>query len=82
MRLFLVLWVDWACPGGWLAGLVPQAVRPVLCAPRPRVEAFEHRARAEGRIRDLGPSAAPVLVLQQGLRLTERPIVWKTDVNF
>lgn len=82
MSWFLVSWVAWACPGGWFAGLVPPAARPLACKPQVRQEAYERLKYARARVAALGPENHPSLTLVQGLRLTERPVTWATAVKF
>lgn len=76
MTYWLILHLTYACPGGWLGGAIPAAVRPYVCSQRPAHEFAGHRAEAVRRVRELGPGARTRLYWCRGLRCWERAVRW------
>ena len=79
---FLVSWIAYNCPGGLFGSMVPVAARKFVCRPEPRLEAYERLAHARARVVALGEASSPRLTLVQGLRLTDRPVVWRNKPKF
>ncbi len=74
---FLLAWVSWTCPGGWLGGgLVPRAARPLICQAKPEVSYFSGREAAVRKVHDLGPDVEARLLWCRGLRCWERSVKW------
>ena len=82
MTWFLVTWITWSCPGGLLSGLVPAAARPLVCAPEVKREPYDKLARAQDRVRAIGPGAAASIDQVRGLRLKSQDVTWTQTVNF
>ena len=74
MTWYLVLSIGLSCPGGLLSGLIPQAVRPFVCAREPREEIIPREADAHKRVRELGPGVQ--LRACKGLRCRNVPVTW------
>jgi len=82
MTWFLVSFLAYNCPGGWFGGLVPEAVRPLVCKPEIRTEPYDRLWRAQARVKALGPAALPRLTRVKGLRLAGLPVIWTQEVRF
>lgn len=81
MTWYLVAWVAWSCPGGWLGSLaVPAAARPLVCRAEPRYLVTANREHARRQVRAEGPSAA--LSRCRALRCTPQPVTWTTVAQF
>jgi len=82
MIWYYVLWITWACPGGWFSGLVPETLRPIACKAESRMEIFDGagRGRAEKRIREQGQTAQ--MWSCRGLKCRQVDVRWITSVEF
>lgn len=76
MTWYLVAWISWTCPGGFLSGLWPAAVRPMLCQPKPESRVVSGPREARGLV-------APGARLYQcgGLKCRELSVVWSSVVK-
>ena len=79
MTWYLVLSIGLACPGGWFSGLVPQAVRPYICAKKPHADIFPRNTDAYKRLRELGPDT--LLLECRGLKCQEVEVKWRQVVD-
>lgn len=76
---FLVAWIGWQCPGGFLARFIPDGAKPALCRPA-RTESlmFLRRDDALAKVQELGPNSIPTLHWCQTGRCYTRAIAWET----
>lgn len=81
MSYFTVLWLSFACPGGWFSGMVPEAARPYVCRVQPETDVYGSREEAERKLMSLGPSAHPRLFVWTNLRKKEVPLTWLTTLT-
>lgn len=80
MTFYLVAFIAYTCPGGWLSGLVPAAARPFVCRQEIRVEAMDRLDRARSKVVEQGQGTT--LVECRGLRCTTMPVTWTTEAHF
>ena len=80
MTFWIVATISWACPGGWLSGLVPEALRPLVCKQQAQTEVFDRLSRARDRVRDAGPTSR--LTACRGLRCKDASVIWTTSPEF
>lgn len=77
MTWFAVLWISWACPGGWLGSkAIPAPVRPFVCAASPAFAVLDREERAVALVRAEGPGAR--LWRCRGFRCVETSLTWRT----
>lgn len=82
MKWFLVIWVEFKMPGGWLAGqFVPEHLRPVLGQAIPKYAIFTHKQCAVKRIQSLPPMSGPRLFWFDGLKAWEKDVTYETTVT-
>lgn len=81
MKMLLVAFTAWTCPGGFLSNFWPAAARPLVCAPRPAVEAYDpaQAVRARKRVLELGAPAQ--LYLCRGDRCGEPLVEWNVEAK-
>ena len=82
MSFFFVAWLSFNCPGGFLSGLVPAAVRPFACAPEVKLERFDpaQYPQAQSLVRVAGPTAR--IYRCDARRCREIGTRWRTEVDF
>jgi len=80
MIFYLVAYIAWVCPGGWLSGFVPDAIRPIACQGTGQVEQFDRLEKAKDRVRELGRGSR--LISCRGFRCKEVPVTWVTEPQF
>ena len=80
MTFYIAAALAWACPGGWLSGLIPAAARPLVCQAKPQIELLDRLPAAEARIRVLGPGSR--LLACHGFRCKDVPVLWTTTPEF
>ncbi len=53
MKIYVALWLATSCPGGWLSGLIPNAVKPLICAQEQAFRLYDpaRRKEAEAHVR-------------------------------
>ena len=82
MSYWLVLYLTWACPGGWLGQkAIAEPLRPFVCAPTPSFALLDRQGAAEAMIRRLGPIAAPQLHACRGFRCKQVSVEWRTTLE-
>lgn len=82
MTWILVAWLGYSCPGGWLSGLVPLPVRPLVCAPAIELERFDpaQGERARARVLEQGQTAR--IFRCDPRRCREIPVRWRAEATF
>lgn len=77
---FLVIYFSYTCPGGFLSGLWPAAVKPIVCKATPDYYMISSLELARKKIREKGPGAR--LLGCRGLRCVDHDFEWKNVVKF
>jgi hypothetical protein len=80
MTWYLVLWVGFNCPGGWLGDkFLPETARAFICQ-RPAMHAIETDPKEMmKRVREAGPGVR--VFLYKGLRRSEMKVTWGQTVE-
>ena len=78
MTWYLVAWVAWNCPGGWLGNAaIPAAARPLACQPAPRTAFAANRREA---VRLLLDHPGATLEWCERLRCRPRSAEWQSHL--
>ena len=56
MKMYVVMWTVFNCPGGWFGGMIPKALKPLVCESKPAYEFYDPAQLdiAHSRIIELG----------------------------
>lgn len=81
MTYWLIVYIGFACPGGWFSSLIPAAARPVACKAKPEQEFYSSRKLADKRVLDIGPSSATRLFECKAFRCREKDVDWTPTVE-
>ena len=76
MTFYLVAWVWWTCPGGWLSGSVPPKLWPLVCEESANTATFDRLEQANEQADKLGPQRRPRIWQYKGLRRSELPVTF------
>lgn len=76
---FLVTWLNFSCPGGFLERFWPDMLKPLACTPISSESAsFKTRQEALAKVQDLGPWRLPAMQWCKADRCWNKRITWNT----
>ena len=80
MTWFLVLWISWVCPGGWLgAKTIPAEHQRFVCTAKPDWTVESNREHALKKVRQAGCQAR--FFECHGLRCREKEVSCETKLS-
>ena len=69
MTFWIVSWMALSCPGGVLKGLIPTALRPIVCDSTPTSKTYESEQEMLAKLRELGPKATAQACLKSQIAI-------------
>ena len=83
MTVWIVVWLALSCPGGWLKGLIPGNLKPLICHSAPAFQLYKDKEKALLKLKEQGAGSSIFMCRESrdNIECLPIPVRWEPVVT-